>query len=280
MLETLDYTIRIGSIPTFLYFDLYLYSAYAAHFVYIHLYRYASLSLYISITLSLYVCILENTFAYPGEIVEIPYYGKMKQFLVTALEGSDGTCSYAPTGACGNYSLVNDFKSLNLVENKKDVSGNLFTSTNYNTSQSDVSLESVVNESIEGSMNNSDVTKYYSLLGDSIDIDDDDSDHDNYSSRNGDLLTSTPLKMNNTSESFTVTSSSYSCCTASNCVYYIASSATKLIVTQSHESAIKTQRDKETLTYDLVGGLAEQIRVLKEIVELPLKAPDMFKSCG
>ena len=32
MLETLDYTIRIGSIPTFLYFDLYLYSAYAAHF--------------------------------------------------------------------------------------------------------------------------------------------------------------------------------------------------------------------------------------------------------
>ena len=35
MLETLDYTIRIGSIPTFLYFDLYLYSAYAAHFVYL-----------------------------------------------------------------------------------------------------------------------------------------------------------------------------------------------------------------------------------------------------
>ena len=34
MLETLDYTIRIGSTSTFLYFDLYLYSAYAAHYVY------------------------------------------------------------------------------------------------------------------------------------------------------------------------------------------------------------------------------------------------------
>ena len=33
MLETLDYTICIGSTPTFLYFDLYLYSAYAAHYV-------------------------------------------------------------------------------------------------------------------------------------------------------------------------------------------------------------------------------------------------------
>ena len=30
-LETLDYTIRIGSTPTFLYFDLYLYSTYAVH---------------------------------------------------------------------------------------------------------------------------------------------------------------------------------------------------------------------------------------------------------
>ena len=35
MLETLDYTIRIGSTPTFLYFDFYLYSAYAAHYVYL-----------------------------------------------------------------------------------------------------------------------------------------------------------------------------------------------------------------------------------------------------
>ena len=34
MLETLEYTIHIGSTPTFLHFDLYLYSAYAAHYVY------------------------------------------------------------------------------------------------------------------------------------------------------------------------------------------------------------------------------------------------------
>ena len=35
-LETLDYTIRIGSTPTFLYFDLYFNTAYAAHYVYIY----------------------------------------------------------------------------------------------------------------------------------------------------------------------------------------------------------------------------------------------------
>ena len=36
MLETLDYAIRIGSTPTFLYFDLYLHSACAARYVYIY----------------------------------------------------------------------------------------------------------------------------------------------------------------------------------------------------------------------------------------------------
>ena len=34
MLETLDYTICIGSTPTLLYLDLYLYSAYAAHYTF------------------------------------------------------------------------------------------------------------------------------------------------------------------------------------------------------------------------------------------------------
>ena len=38
MLEKLDYTIHIGSTPTFLYFDLYLYSAYSAHYIYLHVY--------------------------------------------------------------------------------------------------------------------------------------------------------------------------------------------------------------------------------------------------
>ena len=35
MLETLDNSIRIGSTPTFLFSDLYLYSAYAANYVYV-----------------------------------------------------------------------------------------------------------------------------------------------------------------------------------------------------------------------------------------------------
>ena len=41
-LETLDHTIHIGSTPTFLYFDMYLYSADEAHYVYIYIYSFIS----------------------------------------------------------------------------------------------------------------------------------------------------------------------------------------------------------------------------------------------
>ena len=35
-LETLDFTIRIGSTPTFLYFDLYLYFAYTQYTTFVY----------------------------------------------------------------------------------------------------------------------------------------------------------------------------------------------------------------------------------------------------
>ena len=53
MLETFDHTIRIGSTPTFLYFDLYLHSAYAAHYVYIYIYIF----MYSMYMCNVYVCI-------------------------------------------------------------------------------------------------------------------------------------------------------------------------------------------------------------------------------
>ena len=53
MLETLDYTIHIGSTPIFLYFDLHLYSAYAAHYVYYFKYyhKYSTASVFHSVNI-------------------------------------------------------------------------------------------------------------------------------------------------------------------------------------------------------------------------------------
>ena len=62
MLETLDHTIRIGSTPTFLYFDLYLYSAYTAHYVY-------TLVLYVYVYI---YCITPDCICQPNETI-FPY---------------------------------------------------------------------------------------------------------------------------------------------------------------------------------------------------------------
>ena len=43
MLETLDYTIRIGSTPTFLYFDLYISTLPTQHTTFISTFMYSSL---------------------------------------------------------------------------------------------------------------------------------------------------------------------------------------------------------------------------------------------
>lgn len=226
-------------------------------------------------------CYLENRFVYPGEIVDVPYYGKMKQFIVTSIETEDGTYSYSSTDASHHDYLLNDFKYLRLDENVKDVpldvSSDNDPQKDNSLLQSDVSQGSALDERNEGSivMDASDISKYYSLLGDSIDL-----DADSNNDGNGRLLTSTPLKVDRSLQRCSGISASCSRCVAGQTVYYITAAATKLTVSQLHESRGKPQCDKEKLTYDAVGGLTEQIEMLKEIVELPLKASSVFKSYG
>lgn len=228
----------------------------------------------------------ENTFVFPGDAVEVRYYGQKRQFLVTELEAEDGTShSYAPPNAYRDYSLVKDLETLNLTENITALPHNLSnTLGDFNSLQNDVSQRSTSSERTENSISidASDVTKYYSLLGDSIDIDVDvmnDVDQGQKITRSGHLLTSTPLKVEKFSGN-NVNSKSCSCCTAVKNVYYITTATTKLTITELNESQKETQRGRQTLTYDSLGGLTEQIRVLKEIVELRVKGPDMFKTYG
>ena len=65
MLEMLDHTIRIGSTQTILCFDLYLYSAYAAHYVYIYIYIRYTMYLYVfSKNVLVYYCKCCNLIGY------------------------------------------------------------------------------------------------------------------------------------------------------------------------------------------------------------------------
>ena len=54
----------------------------------------------------------------------------------------------------------------------------------------------------------------------------------------------------------------------------------KIAQIRRHEAAKFVIMDKPTMTWKKVGGLQEQIRDIKEVIELPLIKPDLFKKIG
>ena len=61
--------------------------------------------------------------------------------------------------------------------------------------------------------------------------------------------------------------------------FYFISSTTRInlrkICTNSNE-----QDSQFKVTYDMIGGLNSQLKAIREIIELPLKQPELFKSYG
>ena len=216
----------------------------------------------------------ENTYVCPGEIIDIPHYGQVKQFCVTSVQGDHGSFEVLNHDHF-NESLVQDFASLNMSD---DISCNI---SKYNvTSKSDDLRISNVNNVDETNLSDSNISTYYSFSNQSIGQDTCD---DYVCSSAGDsdaMFTSTPVKADQKSTS---TRHNITCCrcSAATVSYYITAAATKIVVNQSDDSKSTFRHNfKEKLIYDLVGGLDKQIQMLKEMVELSVKSPDVFQSYG
>ena len=64
-------------------------------------------------------------------------------------------------------------------------------------------------------------------------------------------------------------------------VFFEISSATEIVIKTSQYNEIKNDScTKFVVRFDDLGGLAKQIQALREMIELPLKSPDLFKSYG
>ncbi|XP_045687720.1 ATPase family protein 2 homolog isoform X2 [Phyllostomus hastatus] len=61
--------------------------------------------------------------------------------------------------------------------------------------------------------------------------------------------------------------------------FYFISAATRVHFIKSHTNA-KEQENQCRVTYDMIGGLNGQLKAIREIVELPLKQLELFKSYG
>ncbi|XP_062963904.1 ATPase family gene 2 protein homolog A isoform X2 [Cynocephalus volans] len=61
--------------------------------------------------------------------------------------------------------------------------------------------------------------------------------------------------------------------------FYFISSTTRINFTSIRTNS-KEQDNQFKVTYDMIGGLNSQLKAIREIIELPLKQPELFKSYG
>lgn len=61
--------------------------------------------------------------------------------------------------------------------------------------------------------------------------------------------------------------------------FYFISSKTRVNFTKNRTNS-KDQANQLKVTYDMIGGLNSQLKEIREIIELPLKQPELFKSYG
>ncbi|XP_021571172.1 spermatogenesis-associated protein 5 [Carlito syrichta] len=61
--------------------------------------------------------------------------------------------------------------------------------------------------------------------------------------------------------------------------FYFISSTTRVNFTKIHKNS-KEQDNQFRVTYDMIGGLNSQLKAIREVIELPLKQPELFKSYG
>ncbi|XP_063665895.1 ATPase family gene 2 protein homolog A isoform X1 [Pan troglodytes] len=61
--------------------------------------------------------------------------------------------------------------------------------------------------------------------------------------------------------------------------FYFISSTTRVNFIEIDKNS-KEQDNQFKVTYDMIGGLSSQLKAIREIIELPLKQPELFKSYG
>lgn len=62
--------------------------------------------------------------------------------------------------------------------------------------------------------------------------------------------------------------------------FYFISSRTRINFIESQTKVMEEHNPEPKVTYDSIGGLRNQLKTIREMIELPLKNPDLFRSYG
>lgn len=62
--------------------------------------------------------------------------------------------------------------------------------------------------------------------------------------------------------------------------YYISPEQTQLIILTHGSNQSKDNKSKRKVTFDCIGGLQKQVGMVREMIDLPLKHPELFTNYG
>ncbi|XP_041515530.1 ATPase family protein 2 homolog isoform X4 [Microtus oregoni] len=209
---------------------------------------------------------LDGKIVLPGNFLYCTFYGRLCKLQVLQVKGTDGTTLGKPQSASDTQGVASEHSSVESSD--VDISFQL-SQLDLKEPQSPVSQSTPCKSAHDRTVSEagevlSDVTQSPrdgSGLGLKWSLD---------SSREGNtrpiseekLLKSTNAGAKNNTDTF----------------YFISSTTRinlKKICTNSKE-----QDSQFKVTYDMIGGLNSQLKAIREIIELPLKQPELFKSYG
>ncbi|XP_005370441.1 spermatogenesis-associated protein 5 isoform X2 [Microtus ochrogaster] len=209
---------------------------------------------------------LDGKIVLPGNFLYCTFYGRLCKLQVLQVKGTDGTTLGKPQSASDTQGVASEHSSVESSD--VDISFQL-SQLDLKEPQSPVSQSTPCKSANDRTVNEagevlSDVTQSPrdgSGLGLKWSLD---------SSREGNtrpiseekLLKSTNAGAKNNTDTF-----------------YFISSTTKINLKKICTNS-KEQDSQFKVTYDMIGGLNSQLKAIREIIELPLKQPELFKSYG
>ncbi|XP_061441113.1 ATPase family gene 2 protein homolog A isoform X4 [Rhineura floridana] len=218
---------------------------------------------------------LDGKVVLPGNLLQITFYGRSCNLIVTKVKGTDGvllkmqdSSIFKPeqkllleASDTTDFDLPTQLDKLIIEDNQ----GRMSTSTPCKQVDHSISVNASVDAVMgdEQSLGPTETVLFGDHVAGSI-------PHSESSELKGseDCFADGLLQTNKTGVSL------------SSETFYFISSRTRISFIESRTKVTEECNQEPKITYDSIGGLNNQLKTIREVIELPLKQPDLFRSYG
>ncbi|XP_078268190.1 ATPase family gene 2 protein homolog A isoform X2 [Rhinoraja longicauda] len=226
---------------------------------------------------------MDGKIVLPGNLLNITFYGRTFHLMVMKIKGVDGIVMETSFNVTSSFTSVNEESLLDksVQENEAiDLSTNFsnlaieVTRDRDGSTTSDLPCPLADSQTISistsvdsGKLLEADNGIICSTVSNSEDVEQSESIQE------GDDKCDFPVE--------DLVLMSNSCLKSNKDTFYYISFLTQIKFLQGHNSEDQIKEEyKSKVTYDMIGGLDSQLKMIREIIELPLKQPQLFMTYG